>query len=126
VRRLILLLIASAGLNGCSELPSASESASLAVTLSSPFPDDGALLFTITGGRVDSVESSGYTVYSSRPDANTLEVIVTGQLSAGTIARVHIANERLIPAYSARVIQAAARGSYIQRDPAAYGLTLAP
>jgi len=84
------------------------------------------LLFTVTGGRVDSVESSGYTVYLSRPDANTLEVIVTGQLSSGAIARLHIPSERLGPAYSASLIQAAARGSYTQRDPAAYGLTLAP
>ena len=125
MRRLVLILVA-AGLIGCSEAPSASESASLEVTLSSPFPDDGALLFTVTGGRVDSVESSGYTVYLSRPDANTLEVIVTGQLSSGTIARLHIPSERLGPAYSASLIQAAARGSYTQRDPAAYGLTLAP
>jgi hypothetical protein len=126
VRPLILILVAGASLNGCSGPPLASESGSLEVTLSSPFPDDGALLFTVTGGRVDSVESLGYTVYSSRPEPNTLEVIVTGQLSSGTIARLYIANERLAPAYSARVIQAAARVSYSQRDPAAYGLTLAP
>lgn len=125
MRRLVLILVVGAGLGGCSGLPSASESATLDVTLSSPFPDDGALFFTVTGGRVDSVESSAHTVYTSRPEANTLEVIVTGQLSSGTIARIHIANERLAPAYSARVIQAAARVSYSQRDPAAYGLSLA-
>ena len=126
MKRLVLILLAGAGLNGCSGPPSASESASLAVTLSSPFADDGAVLFTVTGGPVDSVESSGYAVYSSRPEPNTLEVIVTGQLGSGTIARLHIANERLAPAYSARVVQAAARVSYTQRDPAAYGLTLVP
>ena len=120
------MLILAAGLNGCSGEPSAPQAATLEVTLSSPFTDDGALWFTVRGGRVDSVASANYILYSSRSDANTLEVIVTGQLSSGTIARVHIADERLAPQYSVQVIQAAARTSYVQRDPKAYGLTLEP
>jgi hypothetical protein len=126
VKRLVLILGLAAGLSGCSEPPSATVSTTLAVTLSSPFTDDGGLLFTISGGPVDSVETPGYALYSSRTDANTLELIVSGQLISGTIARVHIPNDRLVPQYSVKVLQAAARSSYAQRDPAAYGLTLGP
>jgi hypothetical protein len=126
VKRLVLLLAMAAGLSNCSGPPSETVAATLAVTLSSPFTDDGALLFTISGGPVDSVETTGYTLYSYRPDGNTMEIIVTGQINSGAIARLYIGNERLTPQYSARVMQAAARSSYTQRDPGAYGLTLAP
>jgi len=126
VKRLVHILALAAGLSGCSEPPSATVSTTLAATLSSPFTDDGALLFTISGGPVDSVDTPGYALYSSRTDANTLELIVTGQLTSGTIARVHIPNERLVPQYSVKILQAAGRSSYAQRDPAAYGLTLTP
>ena len=44
-------------LNGCSGQPSAPVAATLQVSLSTPFNDDGALLFTVTGGRVDSVDA---------------------------------------------------------------------
>jgi hypothetical protein len=126
VKRLLPLLILAAGLSACSGEPAAPRSATLDLTLSSPFADDGALWFTVTGGRVDSVTSGGYTLYSSRPDPNTLEVIVTGQLGSGTLAQVHIPDEGLVSQYSVKVKQAAARSSYAQRDPEAYRVTLAP
>jgi hypothetical protein len=106
--------------SGCSGEPSEPVSGTLQVDLTTPFTDDGALLFTVTGGRVDSVE----TLYSSRPDAVTLEVILTGDLRSGTIARMHIPDGRLAAQYSVKVIQAAARVSYAQRDPVAYELML--
>jgi hypothetical protein len=126
VKRLVLILAGAAALSGCSVQPAETVSGTLAISLSSPFVDDGALLLTLSGGPVDSVETTGYTLYSSRLDANTLEMIVTGQLTSGTIARVHIADERLAPQYSVKVLQAAAQSSYTQRDPSAYGVTLAP
>ena len=110
--------------SGCSGETSGPVSGTLQVDLTTPFTDDGALLFTVSGGRLDSVEAGGYSLYSSRADASTLEVIVTGNLSSGMIARVHIPDGRLAAQYSVNVIQAAARVSYAQRDPAVYHLML--
>ena len=111
---------------GCSGQPSAPVAATLQVSLSTPFNDDGALLFTVTGGRVDSVDAPGYTLYSSRTDPATLQVIVTGNLSAGIVAHVHIPDERVALQYSASISQVAARETYIERDPASYRLELKP
>ena len=111
-------------LTGCSGQPSAPVAATLQVSLSTPFNDDGALLFTVTGGRVDSVDAPGYTLYTSQTDPATLQVILTGNLSPGIVAHVHIPDERGASQYSATISQVAARGTYIERDPASYRLEL--
>ena len=113
-------------LNGCSGQPSAPVAATLEVSLSTPFNDDGALLFTVTGGRVDSVDAPGYTLYTSRPDPATLQVILTGNLIPGSVAQVHIPDERVASRYSVTINQVAARETYIERDPASYRLELKP
>src|SRR4051794_26433603 len=113
-------------LDGCSGQPSAPVAATLQVSLSTPFNDDGALLFTVTGGRVDSVDAPGYTLYTSQADPATLQVILTGNLSPGIVAHVHIPDERVASQYSASISQVAARETYIERDPASYHLELKP
>ena len=121
---LVVVVGALGMLNGCSGQPSAPVGATLQVSLSTPFNDDGALLFTVTGGRVDSVDAAGYTLYSSRTDPTTLRVILTGDLSPGIVAHVHIPDERGASQYSATISQVAARETYIERDPASYRLEL--
>jgi hypothetical protein len=111
---------------GCSHDTSGPTAGTLNVTLASPYSDDGAVLFTISGGPIDSVAAPGQEVYTARADANTLRVILLGDLAAGTVAQLYLSDMRLAPNYSATVNQAAARGSYTQRDPTGYTLTLAP
>ncbi|HEX6408613.1 MAG TPA: hypothetical protein VFZ90_15615 [Gemmatimonadales bacterium] len=113
-------------LTGCSGQPSAPVAATLQVSLSTPFNDDGALLFTVTGGRVDSVDAPGYTLYTSQTDPATLQVILTGNLSPGIVAHVHIPDERVASQYSASINQVAARETYVARDPASYHVELKP
>ena len=121
---LVVVVGALGMLNGCSGQPSAPVAATLQVSLSTPYNDDGAVLFTVTGGRVDSVDAAGYTLYTSRTDPATLQVILTGDLSPGIVAHVHIPDERGASQYSATISQVAARETYIERDPASYRLEL--
>jgi len=97
----------------------------LAVTLTSPRQDDGAVLFMVYGGPVDSIESVGYPVYFARA-ADTVKVIITGSVVAGSIARVHIPDSRQASRYGSRIGQVAERGTYAQHDPAGYDLSLVP
>jgi hypothetical protein len=113
-------------LSSCSSEPPGPIEGTLNLTLGTPNPDDGAVLFTVSGGPVDSVEASGFAVYSARVDANTLRVIVAGELGSGRLARIHIPDSREIGRYSAAMVQVAARVSYQQRSPEGYVLTLAP
>jgi hypothetical protein len=121
----VLLGLGLAGLGGCSSEPPGPASATLGLSLSSPAQDDGAVLLTITGGPVDSIEGPGYRIYSSSPTPNTYRVIIAGQLASGPIAQVHIPDERRSADYAAVVEQVAARDSYRQRDPTGYGLSFA-
>lgn len=98
----------------------------LHVNLLSPNTDDGAVLLTVFGGPVDSVESVGYPVYSARGGADTVKLIVTGTLPSGAIARIHIPDSRQASRYAGRVLQVAARSTYSQREPAPYGISLLP
>jgi hypothetical protein len=98
----------------------------LEVNLATPHADDGGLLLTIAGGPIDSIESAGNQLYTSKGEADSLRLIIAGQLTAGTIARIHIPDTRQAASYSAAVVQAAARAPYMQRDPASYSITLVP
>jgi hypothetical protein len=92
--------------------------------VASPHQDDGGIMLSIYGGPVDSVEAVGYVVHTARA-ADSVKMIVTGNLGSGVIARVHIPDSRQASGYYAQIKQAAARQSYIQRDPAAYTVSLA-
>jgi hypothetical protein len=120
---LLPLITAWFWLSGCSQEPSAPLSVTLEVRFETPAQDDAAALFTISGGPIDSVDASGHALYTARIDANTTRVIVAGDLSAGAIARIHIADERQASEYSVTLHQVAARG-YSQRDLASYALSL--
>jgi hypothetical protein len=122
--RLLLLLLGSVA--GCSHEPNGPTAGTLNVSLSSPNGDDGAVLFTVSGGPVDSVAAGGHQVYSARLDPNTLRVVVIGDLASGDLATIYIADTRLASGYTATVNQVAARATYAQRDAASYSLSLSP
>jgi hypothetical protein len=121
--RLLVFTAGCFGLSGCSHEPSAPVGATVEVRLETPAQDDGAALFTILGGPVDSVEAVGYDRYTARIDENTTRVIVAGDLTGGAIARIHIPDGRRLPQYSVTLDQVASRG-YAQRDVASYALSL--
>jgi hypothetical protein len=95
----------------------------LNLTVESPHQDDGGIMLSIHGGPVDSVEAVGYVIHSART-ADSVKMIVTGDLGSGVIARVHIPDSRQSSQYSAQIKQAAARRTYAQRDPADYTVSL--
>lgn len=122
-------LLTLAGLLGVVPITACSNSTgptavALNVRLSGPNTDDGAVLLTISGGPVDSVEAVGYTVYTARAGAETLRLIVTGDLGPGPIARIHVPDGRHVSRYSVSIGQVAARVTYAQRDPAPYSASL--
>jgi hypothetical protein len=96
----------------------------LEVSFATSASDDGAVLFTVSGGPVDSVEAPGYRLYTAETSPTSMRVVVAGELRDGIIARIHIADANRLPQYSATIDQVAARGSYVQRDPVSYSLVV--
>ena len=118
-------LMGLASLAGCSNNTGPTAGA-LNVSLTSPNTDDGAVLLTISGGPVDSVEAIGYTLYTAPAGPNTLRLIATGNVGSGTIARIHVPDARQASRYVTSIDQVAARSTYAQRDQAQYSVSLAP
>ena len=107
----------------CSSDSAGPVAATFEVSFATSATDDGAVLFTVSGGPVDSVEAAGYRLYTARTGPTSTRVVVAGDLRAGVIARIHIADGRKLGQYSATINQVAARGSsYAQRDPVSYSL----
>jgi hypothetical protein len=117
-------LLGLMGVAGCSSELTGPVAGTLALDFVTPAADDGAVLFTIAGGPVDSVAAPGLRLYTTRIDPNTLRVILVGSVGSGRLGRVFLSDERRIPQYTATINQVAARSSYQQRDPAAYVLAL--
>ena len=122
---LLSLIIPLALVSGCSN-NTGPTAGTMNVSLSSPRDDDGAVLLTIFGGPVDSIESVGFRVHSAQAGADSVKLIITGNLRSGSIARIHIPDTRQASRYSARISQVAARATYAQREPAAYTIALQP
>lgn len=123
-RWLLGLAMASGAVFACSSESAGPTAATMDVKFVTAASDDGAVLFTVTGGPVVSVEAPGYRLYTAQSSPGMLRVVVAGNLRPGTIARIHIADERKLSQYSATIEQVAARGSYTQRDPISYSLSV--
>lgn len=128
VARAALRLALVAGVVGaisCDELfgPKGPKSGALAVSLTSPNLDDGAILFSVSGGTVDSVTippGSGLQVMASQSTPRT--ALVRGTLTSGVIAQIWVRD--ISATYSATVQQVAAK-TYAQRSQAGYSLAIA-
>ena len=125
---LLLLVLASACGDGGPTEPAGPIPGILTVALTTPNPDDGALLLTISGGRVSTVDaaSAGYQVYTAQPDTTTTRVLVTGDIAAGDVVRIHVPDTRGAAAYHATIAQAASRTTFAQRVLTGYSLVVAP
>lgn len=123
-----LLAIASCGGDKSPTEPSGPVPGVLNVALTTPNADDGALLLTISGGPVVSVEpaSAAYQVYTFTPDTTNVRVLVSGDIAAGALLRIHIADSRRAASYHATIAQAASRTTFAQRALSGYTFTVAP
>ena len=122
-----LLAVASCGGDPTPTEPSGPVPGVLNVALITPNADDGALLLTISGGPVVSVEaaSPGYQVYSFTPDTTNIRLLVSGDIATGALLRIHVADTRRAASYHATIAQAASRTTFAQRALSGYSFTVA-
>jgi hypothetical protein len=94
----------------------------LDVILTTPNADDGAVLLTIDGA-VDSVQGGPYVIFSTL-SATDARVVVTGNVVAGVIARLYVADLSTADQYGTNLLEVAQRGTFALRAPTAYQLQL--
>lgn len=103
--------------------PSTPTSGWLTVQLTTPRADDGAVQLSVSGPGVDSAKIVGYDGYAvvANSEAN---LIVTGGISSGTVARVFVRDVNKVAQVQASVAAAAARGTYALQDLTGYRVVL--
>jgi hypothetical protein len=105
----------------------------LTMALTTPNPDDGAILFTVTGPSVLGVTpGQGVEMMEARATSNgttTSTILLRGSLGNGAVGQLAVRGLDLGGTYTVQFLQAAARasGGYVQRtDLSAYRLTIRP
>jgi hypothetical protein len=96
----------------------------LKVRLTTPHAEDGGILFTASGGQIDSVRSSYTNAYVSPIGQNSWRVLVAGNLASGVVAEILVPDVANAADYSASIEQAAARATYVQRSLGGYSLVV--
>jgi hypothetical protein len=98
----------------------------LAVVLNTPNNNTGALLITISGGPIDSVQANQLTLRTAEIAPNQHQVIVAGSLrDASVIFRFWIPDLGTMADYRTTLEQAAALGVYDQLSLEGYVLRIA-
>jgi len=94
----------------------------LNIVLNSPNTDDGAVLFTVTGGPIDSVIPELYTTFSTRVDGNTHRVVVAGDIVDGILVGIQVPDVSRPGDYTVSIGQVASRTSHLLRPLASYSI----
>jgi hypothetical protein len=86
-------------------------------------PVPGVLKIALT---TPNAAAAGYQIYTAQPDTLTTRILVTGDIGAGEVVRIHVPDTRSAAAYHATIAQAASRATFAQRVLAGYALAVAP
>lgn len=92
------------------------------VVLTSPRQDDGAIMFSVAGGAVDSVSSGSYGVFSAQTGPQAYRVIVSGDIVSGPVARLWLPDRNLLAPYTLSIEEVATRVTYQQQSSDGYRL----
>ena len=104
-------------------LPVAPTSGWLTVQLATPRTDDGAVQLSVSGPGIDSATVVGYDGFTVIGNS-AADMVVTGPIASGTIARVHLRDLSRTSDVRATISAAAARGSYALQDLTGYRAVL--
>lgn len=98
----------------------------LVLTLNTPNPDDGALLFRVVGGQVDSVgggamvQDGSYTIQPTYT-----RIVVAGNITDGVVAGIYVPDINDVAAYSVVMEQVSVRNTFTQRSISGYSIAVA-
>lgn len=98
----------------------------LVVALTTPNADDGAILFSITGGPVGTPAAAApsHHVFYRTIDASTTKVAVVGNLAPGAILRLDVPDVRRAGDYQVSLTEVSDRGSALRESLEGYSLRI--
>jgi hypothetical protein len=124
----ILALVAALFVSvSCSDQPTSAGSGSgtLAIRLTTPHGDDGALTFQVNGPSLESASVNGsLQLFTLRVNDSTLVGAVIGTLTNGAIMTLQVPDGSVAGAYTATLREVADREDALRASLAGYALTV--
>ena len=117
----------ASGCGGTVELapPPVPKPGALSATLVTPNANDGAVLFNIAGGPIDSITAGGPRLAGDTKSGSAL--LAMGSVQNGAqLALVWVPDVAKVGSYTASVVQAAARGTYALQSLSGYKISVTP
>ncbi len=97
----------------------------LTLTLNTPNTGDGAVLFRVNGGPVDSVAGAPMVLDGSyNTVGNLTRIVVAGPITDGIIAHLFVPDVGSVANYVVTMEQVAANSNFAQRSTAGYSITV--
>jgi hypothetical protein len=97
------------------------------VSLTTPNTDDGAVVITLSGPGLTTMQSSSSSnlFYSRAVSDSESRVIVVGDVAAGALFTFKVADGKQLSAYSATIGQVATRADALRSSTTGYKLAIA-
>jgi len=98
----------------------------LALRLTTPHADDGAMTFRVSGPPIDSALAinGSLRLFTRREDGSTVVGVVVGALDNGAVVTLHVPDVGAAAGYAARVLEVADRQDALRASLAGYALTV--
>ena len=114
-------------LDGCKSTPDP-VAGEFTINLATPNTDDGAILVKVTGTGAETVvrvsaACSACKIFSGAVGSGEIRAVITGNISAGAVARVSVSDTNNKASYSVQILDVASR-TYVKRAVGGYSLTL--
>ncbi len=113
----------------CSDDPTsgAARAGTLIVRLTTPYADDGAMTFEVTGPPIDSAVAvnASLRLFTRRDGGSSMVGALVGALANGAVVRLHLP-DAAAAGYTARVLEVADRQNVLRASLAGYALTVTP
>jgi hypothetical protein len=94
--------------------------------LTTPNADDGAILFTLSGGPIDApaATSSDHAFFSRETGAMSMTAVLVGDLTAGTVLEFDVPDGSSASDYTATIVEVADRQNALREELAGYELSV--
>ena len=128
--RWIFVMVAALSVGAaCSDDPvGGAQAGTLVVRLTTPHADDGAVLFEVSGGPIDTATAGNASLrlFTRRASGSTIVGVVAGVVTNGAVITLRVPDVGAAAGYTARVVEVADRQNALRTSLAGYALTLGP
>ena len=129
--RWILVMVAALSVGAaCSDDPvgGVTQAGTVTLRLTTPHGDDGAVLFEVSGGPIDTAtaDNASLRLFTRRASGSTIVGVVAGVVTNGAVVTLRVPDVGAAAGYTARVVEVADRQNALRTSLAGYALTVGP